>query len=238
MYLRAFIPSKQRAAIGRTLRNLKRRTKRGRIGCDFPDDVKSRLASHPVRTVFDVGAHIGMSALEFSDAFPSAIIHAFEPSAENVKALHRNLPNKPLVIPYKMALGAYSGPEQFHYNAAHPSMSRLSSDGLEAVVVQRLDAFCREHSIDRIDILKIDTEGHELPVLQGAEQLLADHKILLIKAECTCDPLNTYHTQFSELFTYLNKFGYRIFGFYDQASDKTPHLGWFDAAFIAPAKRG
>lgn len=46
-----------------------------------------------------------------------------------------------------------------------------------------LDSFASKYGIDRIDYLKIDTEGHELQVLKGAKKLLADEKIDLIQFE-------------------------------------------------------
>ena len=40
-----------------------------------------------------------------------------------------------------------------------------------------LDTFVEQHGIKNIDFLKIDTEGFELEVLQGAKQLLSEGKI-------------------------------------------------------------
>ena len=51
------------------------------------------------------------------------------------------------------------------------------------VKVSSLDCFCKDQNIDRIDVLKIDTEGHELEVLKGAVNLLSSRKIRYIYAE-------------------------------------------------------
>jgi hypothetical protein len=40
------------------------------------------------------------------------------------------------------------------------------------VAVTTIDAFCREHGIAHIDLLKLDVEGHELAALQGARGML------------------------------------------------------------------
>ena len=53
----------------------------------------------------------------------------------------------------------------------------------EEITVKRLDAFCREHKIDRIDLLKIDVEGGELSVLKGATEMLNAGAIHMIQFE-------------------------------------------------------
>lgn len=78
--LKALIPPKARANIGRAVRNFRRRPSKSQ-GIDFIAEIKSRLPQLEIKTIFDVGAHIGLTALEYSDAFPDAEVYAFEPSA-------------------------------------------------------------------------------------------------------------------------------------------------------------
>jgi hypothetical protein len=82
--------SQLRHAAGRTLRNF-RRNRVGGFGHDFIADIRERLPHVQIRTVFDVGAHIGMTAIEFSDEFPEAIVHAFEPQPGNFARMTSNL---------------------------------------------------------------------------------------------------------------------------------------------------
>lgn len=51
------------------------------------------------------------------------------------------------------------------------------------VQTQTLDNFCKLNNIDRIDLLKLDTDGTEYEILLGAENLLANNKIGLIFTE-------------------------------------------------------
>jgi hypothetical protein len=53
----------------------------------------------------------------------------------------------------------------------------------EQVRITTIDAFCRQRSIGRIDFLKLDVEGHELAVLQGAQDLIARDAIDVIQFE-------------------------------------------------------
>ena len=48
------------------------------------------------------------------------------------------------------------------------------------IQTQTLDNFCNKTNIESVDVLKIDTEGNELDVLQGAKNLLSEGKIKLI----------------------------------------------------------
>lgn len=47
----------------------------------------------------------------------------------------------------------------------------------EQVAVTTVDAFCAEHEVEEIDFSKIDAEGADLAVLQGAARMLGDGKI-------------------------------------------------------------
>jgi hypothetical protein len=46
-----------------------------------------------------------------------------------------------------------------------------------------VDKFCKEKGVDRIDLLKIDTEGCELQVLKGAQEMLSGGYIKVIQFE-------------------------------------------------------
>ncbi|MBK8338698.1 MAG: FkbM family methyltransferase [Flavobacteriales bacterium] len=48
-----------------------------------------------------------------------------------------------------------------------------------------MDAFCAEQRIERIDFLKLDIEGSELPALKGAERLLREGRIGCVMVETT-----------------------------------------------------
>jgi hypothetical protein len=51
------------------------------------------------------------------------------------------------------------------------------------VALNTLDDYCAERSLEKIDFIKIDTEGHELAVLQGGKQLIKSGRLPLIQFE-------------------------------------------------------
>lgn len=51
------------------------------------------------------------------------------------------------------------------------------------VECETLDGLCDRLTIDHIDVLKVDTEGHEMAVLQGAARMLAAHRVQFVYLE-------------------------------------------------------
>lgn len=229
-----------RHAAGRTIRNLRRNRVDG-FGHDFIADVRSRLPHLDIRTIFDVGAHIGMTALEFSDEFPQADVYAFEPHPGNFKRMQSNLIGKPDVRLFQFGFGAEPSEVPFHFDREHPSMARVASHGeavTDTIKLDTVDRFCAAQGIGKIDFMKIDVEGHEIPVLQGSKGMLHDGAIELLRIETAIDPDMAYHVQLWDLCEILHPHGYRLFGFYEQwentLSTDNAKLRRFDAAFISP----
>ena len=71
----------------------------------------------------------------------------------------------------------------------------------ETVRLDTVDNYCRENKIDKIDLLKLDVEGHELKILQGASEMLAADRISNLQIEfggCNLDS-RTYFRDFWNL---------------------------------------
>jgi hypothetical protein len=78
--------------------------------------------------------------------------------------------------------------------------------------------------VDQIDLLKIDTEGYELPVLRGATGMLQRNKISFVYCECGFTSANHRNTKLDDLCRYLEEKGYMFYGLY-QVSDHEWHKG-------------
>lgn len=132
--------------------------------------------------IFDVGANVGSMCLNFARHAPEGRVYAFEPTLYAYKKLRTNLALNPDLAARIQALHAYvsnqsaEGRPVAAYSSwkvdgtaseTHPVHGGLSAPP-EITRVLTLDEFRRDEAIDRVDFLKIDTDGHELDVLEGA----------------------------------------------------------------------
>jgi FkbM family methyltransferase len=206
--------------------------KRIPLGDDPLADVR-RIHGGEIRCVFDVGAHVGQSAALFSDRFPAACIHSFEPDPVSFQALSELAADYPRVTPVHAAAGDRAGHLPFFVNvfsqtnsllAPRPDAGRFLADaaGLDvrqriSVPVLTLDRYCEQQRIDRIDLLKLDTQGFELRVLDGAAGLLAREGVPLIYLEVGFVPLYEQQPLFPEVFQYLYARDYRLVWLYERS---------------------
>jgi FkbM family methyltransferase len=209
-------------------------------------DVITLLAAGETRIVFDVGANEGQSAREFLSLFPGARIFSFEPTPASFARLRQFAADRPLITPVNKALGEKPAKAAFNENAFHQTNSLLaaspqSADYLGPKVVERqktievevttLDAFCREASVPRIDLLKLDVQGYELSVLKGARELLAGRNIGCLVLEVTFIPLYENQATFHDLVALLSDHQYDLMGFYNFAHSPQHRLMWCEMVF-------
>ncbi|QPC82034.1 FkbM family methyltransferase [Phototrophicus methaneseepsis] len=165
--------------------------------------------------VFDVGANVGSWSKQVLLVKPNASIYAFEPSSYTFSELKKN--NFPSNVHLnhlglgkaesELKLQIYGdghGQNSLHDLYGKPSVSE------ETVHISTITKYVHECSMDYIDLLKIDTEGHELFVLQGADSLLKEKRIKTIQFE--------YGAQYSsagvllaDVDRYLREYGYDIY---------------------------
>ena len=216
------------------------------FGRDLWPDVKTVLADREVKTVFDVGANEGQSAREFLRHFPAARIFSFEPTPATFQSLKLLAGSEPRLTAVNQALGEASGKVSFNENAFHQTNSILPSNrqGEEylgpavtehqrkiEVEMTTLDAFCRQTSVEKIDLLKVDVQGFELSVLKGALETLAARRIGCIVLEISFIPLYQNQATFHDLTTFLAAHHYDLMGFYDFSHSAQNRLMWCEMMF-------
>jgi len=127
----------------------------------------------------DIGANIGFYALELSSTHGSHV-KAYEPSPREAKALRRNLAANGVwnVSAYEVAVGERKGTATLAINDANRGDNRLLNDqfieqrpGITTVNVISIDDF----DISKVDIVKIDVQGHEISVLRGMKRTLENN---------------------------------------------------------------
>ncbi len=133
----------------------------------------------PCDTVIDVGANIGNHALFFATHLPARRVVAFEPIPETFEMLRRNidLNNKSHVVCAEaLGVGHSNGAARISFqDRANTGLTSLSMDAEGSIRIIRLDDWFADFP-HHIDLIKIDVEGFELNVLQGAQDLLKRHK--------------------------------------------------------------
>lgn len=173
--------------------------------------------------VLDVGANVGSLALRFARRVAAGRVYAFEPTHYAFGKLTRNLALNPELAPRVVAVqtfvSAHAGapPAAGAYaswsvapgaGAGHPLHGGTfrSAEGVGAVA---LDDFCRANGLARVDLLKIDTDGHELDVLEGARETLARHRPAVL-FEAGQYLLEERGTRFERFFDLFEPLGYAL----------------------------
>ncbi len=209
------------------------------IGQDPFVDMQRFLKAKHEPLIFDVGANIGQSAVRFTKAFPSSTIHSFEPSPSTFEQMKTNCLGNPKIKTWNYGIGSQNTTLTFQENE-HPNMSSFLAPSnfcwgnivkKTEVQVITLDSFSQEHNIEFIDVLKSDTQGFELEVFKGAQQLMNENKIALIYFEFIFSDMYKELPKFHEVFQYLIENHFSLVTFYDQKYQQEL-VSWTDVMFI------
>ena len=202
----------------------------------------------PIETVLDVGANQGSTSLRYRTLFPKATIHAFEPATETYAELVQQTAADPNIHTHNIALGGQAGHQLLHVNSHSatnsllPNSSRIKEYapphmcepvGTASVSIARLDTFCVDSGIERIDFMKVDTQGYEKNVLAGAGSYLHPERIRGLFLEVLFVDLYEGQTWCDEILEIMRHHGYRLFGFTDVAADEVHGWKWADALFVS-----
>ncbi len=94
----------------------------------------------------------------------------------------------------------------------------------------KLDSFFKKQKLKKIDLIKIDTQDHDLEVLKSAKNLLKDKKIGLIKVEVTFNSIYKSPSRGENIISYLNDMNYRLINV-SSVKFENNKLMFFDAYF-------
>lgn len=176
----------------------------------------------PGHVVFDVGANIGLISQ------PAAWlvgrrgqVHAFEPSPAVSESLRRRVELLRLrnVVTNRCAVGRTVGQATlYEYESFHGGASSLRPETRTAgphdhettVPVDSIDRYVASCGIQRVDFIKIDVEGAELEVLEGAGQTLGDYRPALF-IEASPQTLAAFGSTVDDLLAVVTAIGYEAF---------------------------
>lgn len=113
----------------------------------------------------DIGAHVGFWLKDLQDAF--TMVYAFEPISDVRECLKKNV-EKDNYLLFDFGLGDKNEKVMVNYIPEETGNTYVSDQGNREIEIRRLD----EIKLPKIDYIKIDAEGYEIKVLQGAEGLI------------------------------------------------------------------
>ena len=143
------------------------------------------LPSHEI-TVVDIGANVGLFALYMTLTQSVRALHCFEPAPATVELLRRNVSGVGTIHIHPFGLSDREGTASLMLhpsNTGANSLVMMRSENPEAVDVAVRDAASAltRLGLDYIDVLKIDTEGCEVPILQSLLPRLGYIGIILLE---------------------------------------------------------
>jgi FkbM family methyltransferase len=153
----------------------------------FPDAFRAR-------TVVDIGAHVGSAALFFRHAYPEARVYCFEPNPAAFQFLARNVEGEEGIEIQQVAVGPKDA-EMRLFSGAHSSMqasliaSEESAAASTVVKVRSIGSLVADLALERISVLKVDTEGMELPILLALGDRLGEIDVVYLEYHSEADRL-------------------------------------------------
>jgi len=192
------------------------------FGTNHLSDAISMGSLHNPKIIFDIGANIGHTSMQFREVFRGAEIYAFEPVRSTFLELTKNL-NGTDVRAVNVGFGEREERKKIflqnlsELNSLVDALNNANGTGAsEEVEIVTLDNFCERKNISSISLLKIDTEGFGLNVLKGANTLLKKGAIESIFIEVGFSEHDKRHDYFFEVFKILSDCSFKLLGFYDQ----------------------
>jgi len=202
------------------------------------------LQDYGIKTVIDVGANIGQFALMIHKIINDAAIYSFEPISECYKELVNKEDQINKLKCFNLALGKETREGVINRNEFLPSSSILDMESLhkeafpytaktnqEKINITSLDKIHNEIDWVQKILLKIDVQGYELEVLEGAKNSL--NSVDLIIVETTFLKLYNNQPLFEDVYNFLYSRSFRYRGNFDQIiNPNTGRILQADAIFV------
>jgi FkbM family methyltransferase len=144
----------------------------------------------PGMVFLDIGAHHGLYSIVAAKKLgATGTVVAFEPSSAEYRRLrlHLHLNRLSLIRTEPLALGAVTSTQKFFKVSSGDSTRGglrppASSDQVSEIIVEtaRLDDYVSQFQLTRVDLVKLDVEGGERDVFEGAELVLTKFRPIIV----------------------------------------------------------
>lgn len=174
----------------------------------------------PGMTVFDIGANIGYYTVLMARRIgPAGMVHSFEINENVIDLLEENIrsANVGNVKIVKRAVASTTGQRQFFVPHAGDEgegslnkSNRYEPSKTVKVSSVSLDDYVEENKIKKVDFIKIDVEGAEYEVFEGAKNLLSSNDKPVVMFEALDTACMNFGVNWLDVVEKLKSFGYRI----------------------------
>ena len=197
-----------------------------------------------IHTILDVGANVGKFSVKLNKIINDAMIYAFEPLGDCYELLLNSTKHFKKIKCYNVGLGKESKDAVIFHNEFSPSSSLLEMNNLhkdafpytKLSTQERIKICSLDEMIDKINwekkvLLKIDVQGYELEVLEGAEVSLDYVDIIII--ETSFSELYKGQPLFDSIYEFLTANHFYYEGNLDQFKDpRTGKILQADSIFL------
>ena len=189
------------------------------------------LLKHKPSYVLDIGGNVGNYTAEICKLWPGVFVHIFEPSPTNLPKLRLRFGTQKNITIHPFAVSDFEGTTTLfadepgsgmgslsHRNLSHLGISDFNNE--EQIRVVRLDEYWKQLGGGKIDIVKLDIEGHELSAIYGMGSLVEQIGVFQFEfGGCNIDT-RTYFKDFFNFFTEHHFSIYRITPFGPELIDR------------------
>lgn len=174
--------------------------------------------------IVDIGANVGLMTLQFAQLASEGKIYSFEPTFYALERFRKNLSLNPQLASRVEVINSFVSEK----SSASPGIVAFSSwkvngekdssnhpvhlgtpKSTEGVPSITLDEFVESRRIDRIDFIKIDTDGHEYEVFKGARKAIASLRPKII-FEIGLYVMDEKNISFDFYYNYFTELNYRL----------------------------
>lgn len=179
----------------------------------------------PDSIILDIGGNFGIMALQFAKEVPQGKVISFEPTHYAISKFKKNLSLNPVIMQRINIVNTFVSSESTSnsnikaFSSWKVSGEKKSTEqhpvhlgtpkSTEGVGSITLDEYSSSIKLNRIDLIKIDTDGHEFMVLNGAKECIAKFRPKVI-FEVGQYVMKERNIDFSFYLSYFKKYNYKL----------------------------
>ncbi|MCC6370920.1 MAG: FkbM family methyltransferase [Bacteroidia bacterium] len=183
------------------------------------DDFEIKLLKEYIRpgqVILDIGANIGFYAEILSDlSGPKGQVHCFEPDKKNFSYLQKHLANRKNTFLNNKAVGPKTGTISIYtskeLNVDHRTYQPEEFDKEIKIESVSIDDYLSHHSINKVDLIKMDIQGFEMEALKGMHNTLQQNPDVKIISEFWPYGLRTAGSSLSAYYRQLCSYGFSCY---------------------------